>query len=59
MNLEAGKRSGRGLRWEVVRCPIVYWQEEWRDMTADVLKKFKYGKEVFKRRKEIWIDFLL
>ena len=37
----------------------MYWQEEWRDMTADVLKKFKYGKEVFKRRKEIWIDFLL
>lgn len=57
MNLEAGKRSGRGLRWEVVRFPIVYWQEEWRDMTADVLKKFKYGKCLREGRK-IWIDFL-
>lgn len=51
MNLEAGKRSGRGLRWEVVRFPVVFWQEEWRDMTADVLKKLKYGKCLREGRK--------
>jgi len=34
----------------VVRLPVVCWQEEWREMTAAVLK-FKYGKWLREGRK--------